>query len=166
MSDTGNPWQSPGTEVSPTQEAAGVGVLTATMVRFLREASPWLRFLGILGFIGCGLMTLGGLIFAIVITVVSGFAQAFGGMVGGAFLGAVYIVLGLLSFFPAKFVYGFGSKIHRYMQSNSDKDLEDAFKNNKSLWKFYGILVIVYLALIPVLLIGASVVTAVLSAIW
>jgi hypothetical protein len=52
------------------------------------------------------------------------------------------------------------------MQSNSDKDLEDAFKNNKSLWKFYGILVIVYLALIPVLLIGASVVTAVLSAIW
>jgi hypothetical protein len=165
MSDTGNPWQSPGTEVSPTQEASGAGVLTATMVRFLREASPWLRFLGILGFIGCGLMTLGGLIFAIVITVFSELAGGFGGVVGGAFLGVVYIVLGLLSFFPSKFVYGFGSKIRHYIQSNSDKDLEDALRNNKSLWKFYGILVIVYLAFIPLLLIGAAVVAAI-SAIW
>jgi hypothetical protein len=77
-------------------------------------------------------------------------------------MGVLYFLLGLLSFFPAKFSYGFGSKIHHYALSNSEKDLEEAFKNNRSLWKFFGILAIVYLAIIPLALIG-GIVAAVFS---
>jgi hypothetical protein len=157
MSDTSNPWQSPGTEVSAAQDAVASGVLTGTMVRYLREASPWLRFIGILSFIGCGLMTLGGLVFAVLVVAISDVAGEFGGVIGGSFLGALYIVIGLLFFFPAKFMYGFGSKLHNYVLSNSAKDLEEALKNNKSLWKFNGILAIVYLSIIPLVLIGGTV---------
>jgi hypothetical protein len=131
------------------------------MVRCLREASPWLRFLGILGFIGSGLMVLGGLVFIALVTLISDLARGFRTM-GGSFMGVPYIVLGVLSFFPAKFCYAFGSKIQIYTLSNSEKDLEDAFKNNRALWKFWGILAIVYLAIIPLALIGA-VVAAVLG---
>jgi hypothetical protein len=133
------------------------------MIRYLREASPWLRFLGILGFIGSGLMILGGFVFAALIILLSDLADEFGGIIGGSFIGVLYTVIGLLSFFPAKFCYAFGSKIRLYTQSNSEKDLEDAFKNNRSLWKFCGILAIVYLAIIPLALIGVTV-AAVLSA--
>jgi hypothetical protein len=127
------------------------------MLRYLREASPWLRFIGILGFIGSGLMALGGLVFTALVVLVSNLAEEFGGILAGSFMGVLYIVLGLLAFFPAKFCYGFGSKIHHYSLSNSDRDLEEAFKNNKSLWKFCGVLAIVYLAIIPLALIGAAV---------
>jgi hypothetical protein len=131
------------------------------MVRYLREASPWLRFLGILGLIGGGLMALGGVVFAVLIVVIPDLAGEFG-VIGGGFLGVLYVVLGLLSLFPAKFIYTFGSKIRTYTQSNSERDLEDAFKSNRSLWKFCGILAIVYLAIIPLTLIGVAV-AAVLS---
>jgi hypothetical protein len=154
MSDITNPWRSPGTEASAAQDSSGAGVLTGAMIRYLREASPWLRFIGILGFIGSGLLALGGIVFTFLIVLVSELAGEFGGILVGSFVGVLYIVLGLLSFFPAKFSYSFGSKIHHYVLSNSDKDLEDAFKNNKSLWKFLGILAIVYLAIIPVAIIG------------
>jgi MFS family permease len=163
MSDTTNPWRSPETEVSAAQDGSGAGVLTGTMVRYLREASPWLRFIGVLGFIGCGLMALGGLVFTVLVVLISDLAGEFGGILAGVFIGVLYLVLGLLSFFPAKFSYAFGSKIHHYILSNSDKDLEEALKNNKSLWKFFGILAIVYLSIIPLALIGGAVV-AVISA--
>jgi hypothetical protein len=153
-SDTANPWRSPGTEASAGQDSAGAGVLTGTMLRYLREASPWLRFIGILGFIGSGLLALGGLVFTVLALLISDLAGEFGGILAASFMGVLYLLLGLLSFFPAKFSYGFGSKIHRYTLSNSDRDLEAAFKNNKSLWKFFGILAIVYLAIIPFALIG------------
>jgi hypothetical protein len=154
MSDTTNPWRSPGTEAIAAQDGSGAGVLTPVMVRYLREASPWLRFIGILGFIGSGLMTLGGLVFAILVVLISDLAGEFGGIMAGSFMGVLYIVLGLLAFFPAKFSYGFGSKLHHYILSNSERDLEEALKNNKSLWKFLGIMAIVYLAIIPLALIG------------
>jgi hypothetical protein len=157
MSDITNPWRSPGTEAGAAQDSSGAGVLTGTMVRYLREASPWLRFMGILGFIGSGLLALVGLVFTFLGVLVSEIAGVFGGILAGSFMGILYIVLGLLSFFPAKFSYGFGAKIYHYALSNSDKDLEEAFKNNRSLWKFLGILTIVYLALIPLALIGGIV---------
>jgi hypothetical protein len=36
------------------------------------------------------------------------------------------------------------------LRSGGEQDLEQAFKYNKSLWKFSGILMIVYLAIVPV----------------
>jgi hypothetical protein len=39
------------------------------------------------------------------------------------------------------------------MRTGAEQDLELAFKNNKSLWKFIGILAIIQLAIIPVTMI-------------
>jgi hypothetical protein len=131
------------------------------MLRYLKETSPWLRFIGILSFIGCGFIFFGGIIAAIVLFAVSSLADEFGEFPAGIF-GLVYAAAGVLIFFPARFIYSVGSKIRNYMLSRSDEDLEQAFKNNKSFWKFCGICSIVSLAFIPLGII-ASVITAISS---
>ncbi|GHV64052.1 hypothetical protein AGMMS49587_15630 [Spirochaetia bacterium] len=163
MSDTVNPWQSPGA-VTEAEKGVASQVLSATMVRYLKEAAPWLRFIGVLSFIGCGFMFAGGIIFAILVSVFSEIAGEFDN-VGGALIGLIYVPFGVLMFFPARFIYNFGAKIRNYTISNAEGDLEEALRNNKSLWKFYGILSIISLALIPVGTI-AAVVIAVTSSLF
>jgi hypothetical protein len=159
MSDTTNPYQSP-VDPAPVKSLDSAGALTETMLRYLREASPWLRFIGILGFIYCGFIALMGLIFMGMMTTLESFWGDIPGLpeflargIGGAF-GFIYIIIAALAFFPAFFTFNFGVKIRNYQRSGADTDLEAAFKNNKSLWKFSGVLAIVGLAFIPVSIIG------------
>jgi hypothetical protein len=156
VSDIANPWQSPENASVPEKPPGAQAVITDTMLRYLREAAPWLRFIGILGFIGCGFMVAGGLAATIVMFAAASLVEEFGGFPVGL-MGLLYVALGVVAFFPARFTYYFGAKIRNYQLSNSEQDLEQAFKNNKSLWKFTGILCIVYLAFVPLAVIGGIV---------
>jgi hypothetical protein len=156
MSDIINPYQSPENPSVPEKPLESRSALTETMLSYLKEASPWLRFIGVLGFIGSGLMCLGGIIFMIVMFAASDFTENLGGALTGL-IGLIYIPMGALYFFPARFTYYFGAKIRDYRFTNSEQDLEMAFKNNKSLWKFIGILAIIALAFIPLFIILAIV---------
>ena len=173
MSDTVNPYQSPETAVEPVKVQAAQGALTETMLLSLKGASPWLRFIGVLGFIGSGLTVLSGLSFSAFIPLVGQvwdelpqayqpFSDFLGAVLGGS-MAVVCIGAGLLMFFPSLFAFRFGSKILDYLRSGADLDLEQAFKNNKSLWKFLGILCIVQLALIPLIIIGSIIAVVVLA---
>jgi hypothetical protein len=155
MSDMQNPYQTPETQIVPeTIQSTGV-TLTETMLRFLNEASPWLRFVGILGYIGSGLVVLMGVLGAAGASVVTStfLGSEAAEALPSALLLLIYVPLGVLVFFPAHFTFNFGQKIRNYKFSNSGEDLEAAFKNNKSLWKFSGIICIIYLAFIPVLIV-------------
>ena len=165
MSDAVNPYQSPETSAVTEKPGISQGNITETMLIYLKEASPWLRFIGILGFIGCGMTAIWGVFLIVLIPIfgqvwesVPGFEAfcAFGGAMGLAFggiFGVLIIGSSLLIFFPSLFVYRFGDKIRTYLRSGTDRDLEQALKNNKSLWKFYGIICIVYLAFVPVMVV-------------
>jgi hypothetical protein len=152
MSDENNPYQSPHADITVEKPLVPQGVLTDTMIKYLKEASPWVRFLGIASYIVCGLVVLAGLIIIIV-----GFVQAVQGNEGlsdtlsSGLISSGFMALGssLLIFFPARFLYLCGTKLRSYCQTSAEKELEAAFKNNKSFWKFYGICAIVYLAFIP-----------------
>jgi uncharacterized protein involved in cysteine biosynthesis len=157
MSDFENPYNSPESPIVP-EKTQNAGNLTVTMLQYLKEASPWLQFVGILGFIGCGLMVLFGIIFAFLPNVIAGSFMDISGSGPFWIFSLFYAALAALFFFPASFTYNFGAKIRKYQYSNSDEDLEQAFRNNKSFWKFYGILCIVYLAFIPVIIVIAIIV--------
>jgi membrane protein YqaA with SNARE-associated domain len=148
MSDHVNLYQSPQSPVIPEPDTGTR--LTSAMTRHLKEASPWLRFIGILSFIGSGFMFLGGIVFLVTMDSLTGSNAGGFARLGGGIGSVVYIVSGVLMLFPARFIYNFGAKIRNYLQSNSEDDLEQALKNNKSLWKFTGILSIVCLAMVPV----------------
>ena len=160
MSDSANPYQSPEADTEVIKPLTVQGALTETMVKYLNGASPWMRFIGIVGFIGSGALVLLGILSFGFFPMASSL-NLFGEV--SFFLGslapvmAIYAVNfiggGVLMFFPAFFTYRFGVKIRKFTQTNSEQELEQAFKNNKSLWKFNGIVTIVGLAIIPVLIV-------------
>ena len=172
MSEAVNPYQSPGTEAVQDKPLVSQGNLTEPMLLYLKAATPWLRFIGILGFLSAGLTALSCISFFAIIPMMGprwnaipglevlsgGFGVAFGVTMAIFSIGG-----GVLIFFPALFIYRFGERIRSYLRMGADQDLELAFKNNKSLWKFTGIICIISLAAIP-LLIVATVVIAIVSA--
>ncbi|MCL2764275.1 MAG: DUF5362 family protein [Treponema sp.] len=151
MSDYTNQYDSPYAPVVP-EKMQSSGSLTETMLRYLKEASPWLRFVGIMGFIHCGFIAIGVIITIVASIIASDFLGEFGSFPIWL-LSPFYIALGVLLFFPSLFTYNMGERIQKYQFSNSNEDLEQAFKNNKSFWKFYGIMYIIYLSIIPVMII-------------
>jgi len=157
MSDFENPYKSPETSIVPENNQNTGTVLTETMLGYLKGASPWLRFIGIVGFIGTGFMCLSGISLAVTSSTITDLTEGYINFPVWLLL-LIYFGAGALFFFPAYFTFNFGAKIRNYQFSGSDKDLEAAFKNNKSLCKFQGILLIVYLSLIPVLIIALIIV--------
>ena len=172
MANAINPYQSPETAAVPVRPLVAQGNLTENMLLSLKGASPWLRFLGIMGFIGAGFTILSGLFFIAFVPMVSqvwdeipGF-EMFSAVVGAVFGGGMAIFSiggGVLMFFPSLFMYRFGDRIRRYLRTGADQDLEQAFKNNKSFWKFSGIICIISLAFIPLLIIGGIIVAVIVA---
>ena len=148
MSDSSNPYESPQAETGAIHTLSD-RVLTENMVFYLKGASPWLRFIGIVGFVLLGISALFILITAFGMS--SALINA-SGMEIFRFLGPgvviIYIPFLALYFFPVLFVFRFGKRIKSYLYSGEREDLEEALKNNKSLWTFVGVLTIIFLGLI------------------
>ena len=150
--NTENPYESPQAEAG-TINPLSDRVLTENMIYYLKGASPWLRFVGITGFILIGLFIL------IIIIAVVGINRAVPNSEGSAFVGLmgggvafIYILMLAIYFFPLLFLFRFGKKIKTYLYTGANEDLEDAFKNNKSLWNFMGVLLIIFLAFLALAL--------------
>ena len=170
MSDEQNPYQSPETTSFQTAPAMPQGNLTETMLMYLKGASPWLRFIGIVGFIMAGLIALWGVVIFFIFLFSGGFLEDlayetggyfnYGGILGvvGGMTGVFTVGIAVLVFIPALFTYRFGDKIRKYLYSGTDRELEEAFKNNKSLWMFNGIIYIISLAFLPVTIIASVVI--------
>ena len=149
----------------PEKPMASHGNLTENMLIHLKGASPWLRFIGILGFIISGTVALWGLFsFTMVFRNVSFWGNFFGFESINEASGAMGLVLRVIMivftigsasfiFFPSLFAYRFGENIQTYLRTGADRDMETALKYNKSFWKFFGIVCIIYLAFIPMVII-------------
>lgn len=59
MPDDQNPYQSPSVDMNTVNNQAVFEGLSHIAFIYLKKASPWLRFIGIMGFISCGFVVLG-----------------------------------------------------------------------------------------------------------
>ena len=163
--DAENPYESPQAEISEIKPLASQGILTEAMLLHLKGASPWLRFVGIAGFIMCALYVVIGLVMAIGI---NSLPALYGGAAMLPAMSAVFFVFYLgfaaLMFFPTLFIFRFGKKIKNYLHTGNETELELAFKNNKSLWVFTGVLAIISLAFFAIFILfgGIAAVMAVI----
>jgi hypothetical protein len=159
-----NPYESPQAEISSVKPLASQGLLTETMLFYLKGASPWLRFVGIAGFIMLGLYALIGLTMIIGVRSFGSPIPGWSGVLGAGF-GVFYLGAIALMFFPVLFIFQFGRKINSYVHTGNEEDLEQAFKNNKSFWKFMGILSIISLGFLAITILfgGIAAVAAVVS---
>ena len=122
---------------------------------YLNIASKWAKFLAILGFIGTAFMVLAGIIMAVVTSFTSKLGSPFGFPVG--LLGLLYVLLALLYFFPALYLFNFASKSRIALDTINQTEFDDSLKNLKKMFKFLGIMTIAliasYVIAIPTILI-------------
>jgi hypothetical protein len=113
--------------------------ITEPMLTSLRQTKPWARFLSILGFISISFMVIGG---TINIFVLSG-DNSQNSFLQVILLGTLNILMGLLYLFPSLFLFKFSSAIGRLLDGGGSREMEEALSNQKSFWKFIGILTII-----------------------
>ena len=122
----------------------------------LNASAKWGKFLSIVGFVFIGLMVIGGL-------VMQAFMPSFGSYGYGSpflkYIGTVYLILGIILFFPCLYLLKFSNKILEAIRTSNQESLDNAFVNLKAMFKFYGVVTIVVLgfyALIFLFGIGSS----------
>lgn len=163
-----NPYSAP-VELSH-QASTGLGsMVPPDAVEMLAKTKPWVRFLSVMTFIGAGFMLLAGGIMTVAGGGMFAAASSSGGMPPalagsmGVILAGFYVVLAIIYIYPGVKLWKYASSIGGLMQSCSEEDLVAALKQQKSFWKFMGILVLSMLVIYFLAIIGA-VVFAVIAA--
>ena len=126
---------------------------------YLWEIARWAKFLSIIGFILCLLILLGGLFFSSSLSYFSAGNETIQDGVNPTGLGVtmafVYIILVVVYFFPCLFLYRFSTKMKAALNGNAQDQLNLSFQNLKSLFKYVGIITIIFLAVYGLVLVLA-----------
>jgi hypothetical protein len=122
--------------------------LTENSLNFMTEVVKWAKFLAICSFVGLGIMVLFGL--GMIILQFEGLGNGIQVVVMGIF----YILMAVLYFFPAMYLYRFATASAEAIENLNDDTLEDGLENLKSLFRFTGILTIIVLSLYAVIIIS------------
>ncbi len=106
----------------------------------LNETRKWTNFLAIIGFV-----------FIVFIIFLAFFmSSVFSSMehetdfpISGTLIGFIYLAMGLIYFFPILYLYKFSTFAKKALFTQNSTDLNEAFKNLKSHYRFMGILTII-----------------------
>jgi uncharacterized membrane protein YjgN (DUF898 family) len=123
--------------------------LTRESLGFLNETRKWTMFLAILGFVFIGIMVIFSLVFSAIFSALPGIEDT--EMPFPSFLfGLIYLVIAGLYFFPLLYLYKFSTYTKSAILNRDSGEINSAFKNLKSHYRFIGILTIIMLALYPI----------------
>ena len=152
-------------DITPTPEqpfAPPVLTVGPEAQSYLKSAGKWATFLGILGFIFCGIIFIlaffvGSFFTRYAATSASPFAAAAAG--AGWVVTFFYLLIDVFYFFFSFYLYQFGSKIKRGITFFDNAHITSAFDKLKSFFKLWGITTIVILALYALFILIAIIVT-------
>jgi hypothetical protein len=131
------------------------GIVDPRAVQALQNTKPWVRLCSVIGFISTGFILLAALVMLLGGAFMPTQKQAFP-FAGFQFvLGLLYAAMGVLYLFPSIKLWKYGSSIVRLMVSGSNADLIEALEQQRSFWKFVGIMILVMIVLYVVAIIGA-----------
>tara|TARA_B100001250_G_C19301499_1_gene572110 strand:- start:64 stop:450 length:387 start_codon:yes stop_codon:yes gene_type:complete len=103
----------------------------------LEKARYWAKFLSIFGFIMMGFMAIAGIAMLFMELETTG-------------MGFIYLLCLLFYYIPTKYLYDFANNIQTSFDNNNQADLEKSFHNLASLYKFWGVCIIIYLGIIGI----------------
>jgi hypothetical protein len=122
-------------------------LITEDAKYFLSKAGQWANFLGIMGFIGTGLIALMALFVGTIFTTLSQVNPMMGAVAGmGSLFTVIYLLIAVFNFFFALYLYQFGDKIKRAVLYSSSEEATLAFTKLKSFFKLWGITTIVIIS--------------------
>ncbi len=118
---------------------------------YLLEIAKWTKLIGIVGYIGIGLMI-----------VIAFFTSAFFAMlpVAGAedipmsVFSIVYFLMAGLYFFPVNYLFQFSKRLSHSLERDDTTSFTDAFRNLKSHYKFVGVFIIVVMSMYAIMFLG------------
>lgn len=123
--------------------------ITATAQTFLREAARWGKFLSIIGFVFSGILAIAAFFAPSLYSNVSAFSELSESVKTSLNFIIIVFYLGfaILLFFPCFYLHKFSTKIDSALDHVHQENFEEAFKNLKSLFKFYGIVTVIILSI-------------------
>ncbi len=130
--------------------------LNSTAKAHIAETAKWANFLAIVGFVFLALFV----IVAIFAGTLMSTLLASRSPMGAApsfMLTITYLFIAVIYFFPLMYLYKFAQKAKSALRADDTHDLQIAFQNLKSVYKFMGILMIITLALYAIVFIIAIV---------
>lgn len=120
---------------------------------YLRETIQWTKFLAILGFIVCGILIIAGFFVGTLLSTMSPMNQPSAMPFSGFAFGLIYVIIALFYLIPCYYLFQFSTKMKLALLKRDSMLLERAFQNQKSLYKFMGILAITVIAIYAVIII-------------
>jgi len=125
---------------------------------YLTTIYKWAKFFAVMTFIVSGIMFLA----ALFMIAAGGIRHdLFGGFGFSSMFGLLYIIIAAIYILPGIFLNNFSSKLKNAILYTNNNELQEAFKNLKSLFKFFGILTIVFISLYILIFIVAIIVAVV-----
>ncbi|NWJ52867.1 MAG: hypothetical protein HXX14_18600 [Bacteroidetes bacterium] len=128
--------------------------ITNESLSYLSTAAKWAKFLSIIGFVSVGILGLLGVFMGISLTL-SEKMSAFPAPMPKGLLGLIYVIIAVIYFFPALYLYRFSESTTRSLLLKDTLSLTDAIFNLKKTFKFIGIATIVTISLYILIIIGA-----------
>ena len=122
-----------------------------------KEISQWTIVFSILGFVFIGIMIIGGFFLGTYITKLSGQEESL--PFPGYFFGIIYAFMAAIYFPPVLFLYKFTRSIRKSIGENSSAEMDQAFQNLKSHYRYIGILTSIML----IIYVMAGIILAIVS---
>jgi len=147
-----DPYSAPRSDPHDPSILAEAGMVSAAAVAQLAATKPWVRFISVIMFVGVGFMLMAAAGMAMV-AVVGGMGhlgnQANNPLSGPMGFGVIafYVALSIVYVYPGVKLWKYASSIAMLIRTGRNADLVAALNQQRSLWKFVGILMIVVIVL-------------------
>jgi hypothetical protein len=140
--------------------------LSDEVVQPLRRTRPWVKFIAIMGFIGCGFIVLDALFvfwgFAILPGAKTSQALPLGPMMA---LVLLYLVIAFFTYFiPSLLLARYASTLGRIETNATLEKLAEAAERQRRFWKYCGVLLIVGISVFVLFVIGAAIAIPIIAA--
>jgi hypothetical protein len=151
-----NPYSTPAANLFGSSSGAVADAVSPSTIAILSATKPWVRFMSVLMWIGVALMLLLAAGMGIFSTLDAAKSMS-SGPLGGMQLVVFAVIYGVLAFvyiFPALKLWKFANRIGSLGATRSMADLDAALNEQRSFWKFVGVMTIIMISLYLVAIIG------------
>ena len=128
--------------------------ITLESLGFLNTTAKWSKYLAILGFIGLGMMLVGGLFMGVIFSFLNNIPTNTPFPFPMQWLGLIYFVLAAVYVMPVIYLNNFSNYLSKAVAFRETEMLTTALENIKKHFKYMGILTIViigsYIIAIPI----------------
>lgn len=151
-----NPYSTPAANLYGSPASGAADSVSPSTIAVLAATKPWVRFMSVLMWIGVAFMLLAAVGMGVV-SVMGLAKQAKPSPFGGAefvVLAVIYGVMAFIYIYPALKLWKYANRIGSLRATHTVTDLDAALNEQRSFWKFIGIMTILLLSLYIIAIIG------------